>query len=109
VKTDMTKWPVLSTVSVATLKQLHTDLAAVGLPVLGAEATATLEFGTETGDRVRDFQKLHGLPAPGTVDPTTCDVMTPTATPAMSSHKNKLQAGFRACVYESEMHWDECV
>jgi hypothetical protein len=37
VKTDLIKWPVLSTVSVATLMQLRTELAAVGLPVLGAE------------------------------------------------------------------------
>src|SRR5262249_5688670 len=108
VKTDLTKWPVLSTVSVATLKQLHTELAAVGLPVLGAEATGTSQFGSETEDRVRAVQKLHGLPAPDAVDPTTYDVMTPPATPAMSSHKDKLQAGFRSGVYESEMHWGEC-
>ena len=56
VKIDLTKWPVLSTVSVATLNQLHTELAAVGLPVLGAEATGTPQFGTETEDRVRAFQ-----------------------------------------------------
>ena len=48
VKTDLTKWPVLSTVSVATLRQLHTELAAVGLPVLGAEATGAPQFGPGT-------------------------------------------------------------
>jgi len=108
VKTDLTKWPVLSTVCVATLKQLHTELSAVGLPVLGAEATGTPQFGSETAHRVRAFQKLHELPAPGAVGTTTDGVVPLAATPAMASDKDKLQAGFRADVYEYEMHWGEC-
>src|SRR2546428_5036624 len=107
-KPDLTKWPILSTVSVATLNQLHSELAAVGLPVLGAEATGTPQFGSETEDRVCDFQKLHGLPALGAVDPTTGGVMTQAATVAMASDKDKLQADFRASVYESERQWGEC-
>lgn len=73
---DPTPAPVLWTVPVATLKQLHTELAAVGLPVIGAEATGTAQFGPETQARVRTFQQLHGLPVTATVDPTTGGIMT---------------------------------
>jgi hypothetical protein len=38
----------------------------------------------------------------------TGDVMTLAATEALASDKDKLKAGFRAGVYESEMHWGEC-
>jgi peptidoglycan hydrolase-like protein with peptidoglycan-binding domain len=96
VKTDRTSWPVLSTVSVATLKQLHTELAAVGLPVLGAEATGTPQFGPETVDRVRAFQKLHGLPATGALDPTTGGVMALAALVTTESDPSKLRDGLRA-------------
>ena len=96
VKTDLTAWPVLSTVSAATLKQLHTELAAVGLPVLGAEATGTPQFGSETEDRIRAFQKLHGLPATGAVDPTTGGVMVLAAMVTTESDPGKLRAGLRA-------------
>jgi peptidoglycan hydrolase-like protein with peptidoglycan-binding domain len=96
VKTDLTKWPVLSTVSVATLKQLHTELAAVGLPVLGAEATDTPQFGSETENRIRAFQKLHGLPVTGAVDPTTGGVMALAAMVTTESDPSKLRAGLRA-------------
>src|SRR5262249_52676633 len=96
VKTDQTSWPVLSTVSVATLMQLHTELAAVGLPVIGAEATGAPQFGPETEDRVRDFQKLHGLPVTGVVDPTTGGVMALAALVTTESDPSKLRAGLRA-------------
>jgi len=38
----------------------------------------------------------------------TGDVVTLAATAAMVEDKDKLQAGFRAGVYESEMLWGEC-
>src|SRR5262245_56017368 len=96
VKTDQTSWPVLSTVSVATLKQLHSELAAVGLPVLGAEANGTPQFGPETEDRVRAFQKLHGLRVTGKVDPTTGGYVALVALVTTESDPSKLQAGLRA-------------
>jgi hypothetical protein len=43
-------------------------------------------------------------PTSGPVDPMTDDVMTLAATVAPASDKDKLQAGFRSGVYESEIH-----
>jgi hypothetical protein len=46
-------------------------------------------------------------PVSGAVDPRTGDVITLVETVAMASDKYKLQAGFHAGVYESEMLWGE--
>ena len=43
-----------------------------------------------------------------TVDPTSGGVITLAATVALASDKDKLKAGFRAGVYETEMHWGAC-
>jgi hypothetical protein len=40
---------------------LHTELAAVGLPVVGAETDGTSRFGAGTQARGREFQKRYGL------------------------------------------------
>src|SRR5262245_32972175 len=43
-----------------------------------------------------------------TVDPTTGGAMTLAATAEIVKGKYKLQVGFCAGVYESEMYWGEC-
>jgi hypothetical protein len=88
--------PALSTLPVETLKQLHTELAAVGLPVVGAEATGTPQFGLETQARIRAFQQLHGLPVTDSVDPTTGAVLTLAALAATEFDRSKLREGLRA-------------
>jgi hypothetical protein len=74
---------------------LHTELANVGLPVVGAEAKGTPQFGSETVDRVRAFQKLHDLPVTGAVDPTTGGIMTLSAMVLTESDRDKLQNSLR--------------
>jgi peptidoglycan hydrolase-like protein with peptidoglycan-binding domain len=93
---DPTPTPVLLTVPVATIAQLHAELAAVGLPVAGSEATVAPQFGPETQARVAAFQQLYGLPVTSTVDPTTGALMTLAALVSTESDRGKLRAGLRS-------------
>src|SRR5262245_27688669 len=96
VKIDATPAPVLLTVPAATLRQLHTELAAAGLPVDGAESGGTPQFGPDTQARVGAFQQLYGLPVTRTVDPETGALLSLVAMAMTESDGGKLRAGLRA-------------
>jgi hypothetical protein len=55
----------------STLRSLHGDLAAIGLPVSRKEAGTRPAFGAETVGRVKAFQERYRLPVTGKVDSAT--------------------------------------
>jgi hypothetical protein len=84
-----------------TLRQLHVELAAIGLPVAGAETGATPAFGQGTAERLIRFQKRYGLPAHGNLDPTTGALLTLSALVSSETDPAKLRtalAGARNAV-----------
>jgi hypothetical protein len=86
-------------VPVDTIRTLHSELAAVGLPVNGSETTDT-RFGSDTEARVREFQKLHHLPETGEVDPATDGIMSLSALVATEGDQNKLRAELKDAIDE---------
>jgi hypothetical protein len=80
---------------VDTIKTLQSELAAVGLPVRGAEAGGTPSFGSDTQARVRDFQKLYHLQVTGDVDPLTGGVMFLASLVATQTDRALLRAALR--------------
>jgi hypothetical protein len=64
------------TTPVATIRALHSELAAVGMPVVGTEAAGMPPFETATESRVRGFQQRIRLPDTGNLDPETGGVMS---------------------------------
>ena len=81
-----------------TIRALHTELAAIGLPVAGEEASGTPRFGSDTKARVREFQQLHGLPKTGKVDRTTGGIMSLSAFVATEVDRSKLRKKLKAAV-----------
>jgi hypothetical protein len=77
---------------VATVKQLHDELAAIGLPVTGDETGATPSFGAATSARLVRFQQRYQLPADGKLDPTTGGLLTLSALVASETDRAKLRA-----------------
>ena len=67
-------------VPVETIRTLHSEPTAVGLPVVGAEADGTPRFGTDTQARVREFQQRYRLRETGDVDSATDGVAALVAT-----------------------------
>jgi hypothetical protein len=86
-------------VPVNTIKALHTELAAVGLPVGGADASATPRFGSDTETRVRDFQSRYHLSADGTVTPTTGGVLVLAALAATQGDRSRLRTELKNAVH----------
>jgi hypothetical protein len=80
-----------SDVPLETIRTLHTELAAVGLPVADAEADGTPRFGTDTQARVREFQKRYGLQETADVDAATGGVMALAALVATESDRSQLR------------------
>lgn len=75
-----------------TIRQLHAELAAVGLPVAGTETGEAPAFGQATAERLRRFQARYGLPAQGNLDPTTGAMLTLTAIVSTETDRAKLRA-----------------
>ncbi len=78
-----------------TIRILHAELHAIGLPVAEAESNGTPRFGTDTQTRVREFQNLYRLPATSEVDPTTGAVMSISALVATETDRGRLRAALR--------------
>ena len=79
-------------VPVETIRTLHSEPTAVGLPVVGAEADGTPRFGTDTQARVREFQQRYRLRETGDVDSATDGVAALVATESDRSQlREKLQ------------------
>jgi hypothetical protein len=55
--TSSTSAAALPQLPVATIKQLQSELAAVGLTVVGAEVSGKSQFGTDTEASMREFLK----------------------------------------------------
>lgn len=79
-----------------TIRTLHTELAAVGLPVSGTETSGTPRFETATASRVKEFQKLHRLSETGDLDPVTGGVMSLSALVATEQDRGRLRTALRA-------------
>lgn len=77
------------------IRTLHAELAAVGLPVSGTEASGTPRFEAATESRVRDFQTLYRLPDTGSLDPVTGGIMTVAALVASEPDRNVLRQKLR--------------
>ena len=78
-------------VPVETIRTLQTELTAVGLPVIGAEADTTPRFGTDTQARVREYQHQYGLQETGDVDPGTGGLMSLSVLVATESDRSQLR------------------
>src|SRR6516164_2461552 len=85
-------------VPVETIRTLQSELTAVGLPVVGAEAGGTPRFGTDTQARVREFQKRYGLGETGDVDPGTGGVMSLSALVATQSDRSQLREKLKSAL-----------
>jgi hypothetical protein len=70
---------------------LHTELAAIGLPVVGTEAGAAPQFGEATSARLRAFQERYKLPVTGDLDPTTGGVLALSALVSTETDRAKLR------------------
>jgi hypothetical protein len=55
--TGVAPMPIGPLLPVAIIEQLHDELAAVGLTVVGAEVSGKSQFGTDTEARMREFLK----------------------------------------------------
>jgi len=84
-----------SDVPAETISTLHAELAAVGLPVTGPEASGTPRFEASTEARVRDFQRLYRLTETGEVNPATGGVMTLAALVASEPDRTVLRQKLR--------------
>src|SRR5216683_4573273 len=80
---------------VDTTRQLHSELAAVGMPVAGVEAGATPQFGPATSAQLKQFQQRYGLPADEVLDPTTGGVLALVAMVATETDRAKLRTELR--------------
>src|SRR6185437_8832831 len=80
---------------VETIRALHSELAAIGMPVRGTDVSSTPTFGTDTQTRVRDFQRLYHLPQTGDLDPVTGGVMTLASLAATQADRAQLRAALR--------------
>lgn len=90
-----------------TIRQLHVELAAIGLPVAATETGAAASFGQATAERLKRFQKRYGLPAQGNLDPTTGALLTLTALVATETDPAKLRsalAGARTALTGSAIY-----
>jgi hypothetical protein len=85
-------------VSVETIKALHTELAAIGLPVVGAEAGATPQFAEATSAQLKAFQERYKLPVNGNLDPTTGGILTLAAVVATESERSTLREKLKNAV-----------
>ena len=81
-------------ISPGTIKSLHSELAALGLPVSGPEAGT--RFGPDTQTRVRAFQRQYHLPETGDLDPTSGGIMSLAALVATERDLKRLKTALRA-------------
>jgi peptidoglycan hydrolase-like protein with peptidoglycan-binding domain len=96
VTTTITTTP--TDVPVETIRTLQTELATVGLPVVGAEAGDTPRFGADTQARVREFQKRYRLPETEEVDEGTGGVMSLSAVVPTESDRSQLREKLKNAV-----------
>jgi len=89
--TGVAPTPAASVLPVAIVKQLHDELAAVGLPVAGAESGATPQFGSATSTQLKAFQNRYQLPVTGNLDPATGGVLSLSAVVATEADRSKLR------------------
>jgi hypothetical protein len=75
----------------ATIKQLHGELAAIGLPVVGTESGDIPQFGTATSAQLKTFQNRYKLPVTGNLDSTTGGVLSLSALVATETNRAKLR------------------
>src|SRR5712692_10930589 len=80
------------------INQLHAELAAIGLPVVGAETGATPQFGAATSAQLKAFQDRYRLPVTGNLDPATGGILTLAALAATENDRSKLRAGLKNAV-----------
>ena len=78
-------------VSMDTIKTLHTELTAVGLPVVGTEGSDATKFGPATSDELKLFQDRYQLPVTGNLDPATGGVLSLSALVATEPDRAKLR------------------
>jgi hypothetical protein len=90
--------PPSAALPAATVKQLHDELAAIGMPVAAAETGATPVFGTDTSARLKDLQERYKLPVRGNLDPVTGGILTLSALAATETDKTKLKALLKGAV-----------
>ncbi len=88
--------PVVPVLPVETTRQLHGELAAVGMPVAGVDVGPTPQFGPASSAQLRQFQQLYGLPADGVLTPTAGGVLALAAMVATEPDRAKLRAALRA-------------
>jgi len=81
-----------------TIRALHGELAAVGLPVVGEDSEGRPRFGSETKARVSEFQRLHGLSETGKVDPATGGIMSLSALVTAEGDRSKLRKKLKKAV-----------
>src|SRR5437762_6586823 len=78
-------------VPVDTIKALHTELTAVGLPVIGTEGSDATKFGAATSDELKLFQDRYHLPVTGNLDPATGGILSLSALVATEPDRAKLR------------------
>jgi hypothetical protein len=76
---------------VDTIRTLHTELTAVGLPVIGTDGSDATKSGAATSDDVKLFQDRYHLPVTGEFDSTTGGVRSLAALVATEPDRTKLQ------------------
>src|SRR5438552_2673727 len=74
-----------------TIKTLHTELTAVGLPVIGTEGSDATKFGAATSDELKLFQDRYHLPVTGNLDPATGGILSLSALVATEPDRAKLR------------------
>jgi peptidoglycan hydrolase-like protein with peptidoglycan-binding domain len=94
--TAVTPTPAASVLPVAIIKQLQSELAAVGLSVTGSEVGATPVFSAATSAQLRTFQTRYSLPVTGNLDSATGGILTLAALVASEGDRSKVQAGLQS-------------
>src|SRR4051812_28667220 len=81
-----------------TVKQLHDELAAVGLAVAGNAAGTAPQFGAATVAQLKAFEQRYNLPLTDNLDPTTAGVLTLSALAGTEGDRTKLRSKLQEAV-----------